>query len=144
MTGRGATSSVFRARRNDTGDECAIKRFDLKELPEDFESRILKEIATLSLLDHPNIVKLFASFLHGDELWMVMPLISGGSVLDILRESFQKGVSEEIAGSILHSVLLVRMRCCSEFTLSYFLTFSFLMNRLFNIFIQRNLYIEIW
>jgi len=105
--GRGATSSVVRAKRKDTGEDCAIKQFNLQELPEDFEERVLKEIATLALLDHPNIIKLYASFFRGDEqLWMVMPLISGGSVLDIMQEAFPTGFSEELAGAILHGVLM--------------------------------------
>lgn len=102
----GATSVVYRAKANGS-QECAVKVFKLKELPEDSEERIFKEISTLSMLDHPNIIRLYASFVKGEDfLWMIMPLISHGAVLDVMRDGgFTTGLPEEAVGAILGPTL---------------------------------------
>ena len=41
----------------------------------------------MKLLKHPNILPLYAAFLDDDQLWMVMPYVSGGSASDIMRRT---------------------------------------------------------
>lgn len=41
----------------------------------------------MKLLKHPNILPLYAAFLDDDQLWMVMPYVSGGSASDIMRRN---------------------------------------------------------
>lgn len=41
----------------------------------------------MKLLKHPNILPLYAAFLVEDQLWMVMPYVSGGSALDIMKRN---------------------------------------------------------
>ncbi len=106
VIGKGATSVVHRARCRDNQAECAVKVFDLRNLPDSAEERIQKEVSTLALLDHPNVVRLYASFVaHDTELWMVMQLFAHGSVLDIMRDKFPTGLSEDAIGAILLPVL---------------------------------------
>ena len=63
-------------------EEVAIKiisldRFDTKKHSmEDMR----KEINIISKCNHPNVLKYFVSFLNQKELWLVMPLIEGGSL----------------------------------------------------------------
>jgi serine/threonine protein kinase len=33
---------------------------------------------------HPNVMPLYCSFVHKEQLWMVMPYISGGSIFSIM------------------------------------------------------------
>ena len=33
---------------------------------------------------HPNVMPLYRSFVHREQLWMVMPYISGGSIFSII------------------------------------------------------------
>ena len=33
---------------------------------------------------HPNVMPLYCSFVHKEQLWMVMPYISGGSIFSII------------------------------------------------------------
>ena len=67
----------------------------------------MKEISTLSQLDHPNIVKLHSSFVKGDDqLWMVMPLMAHGSVLDVMVDgTYSRGLPEECIAAILGPTL---------------------------------------
>jgi serine/threonine protein kinase len=48
---------------------------------------IIAEVQTMKLLKHPNILPLYAAFLDDDQLWMVMPYVSGGSASDIMRRT---------------------------------------------------------
>lgn len=41
----------------------------------------------MKLLKHPNILPLYAAFLEEDQLWMVMPYVSGGSASDIMKRN---------------------------------------------------------
>lgn len=71
---------------------------------------IRKEIAILSASHHKNIVRDLASFIEGNYLWLVMPLLDAGSVLDVLKHTFKKtgvrGIQDEsVIASILKEVL---------------------------------------
>ena len=39
---------------------------------------------------HAHLLPLFASFVSFNHLWMVMPFVSGGSVMDIIQASFHE------------------------------------------------------
>lgn len=39
---------------------------------------------------HENILSLHCSFVHQENLWMVMPYVKGGSVLNIMKFAFPK------------------------------------------------------
>lgn len=48
---------------------------------------IRKEIAILSASHHKNIVSERSNFIEGNYLWLVMPLLDAGSVLDVLKHT---------------------------------------------------------
>lgn len=51
---------------------------------------------------HPNIVEMYGSYLVGDELWVVMEFLEGGSLTDIITHT---SLSEEQVSCICRSVL---------------------------------------
>ena len=53
------------------------------------------------------MIKLFASFVKGDDqLWMVMPLVAHGSVLDVMKDGgHATGLPEACVGAILGPTL---------------------------------------
>ncbi len=61
---------------------------------------IIKETATMHDQRHPHVLPLYCSFVSGDSLWMVMPFLSGGSVMKLLHQ-----VASEVrsASAVLHA-----------------------------------------
>ena len=46
---------------------------------------------------HPNVMPLYCSFVHKEQLWMVMPYVSGGSIYNIILNQHSEVGSAEIA-----------------------------------------------
>ena len=47
--------------------------------------RSFEEAQIMKLASHENILSLHCSFVHQKDLWMVMPYVKGGSVLNIMK-----------------------------------------------------------
>jgi serine/threonine-protein kinase OSR1/STK39 len=60
---------------------------------------------TLSLISHPNVVKAHVSFMVEQNLWVVMPYMSGGSCLHIMKAAFPDGFDEAVIATVLRECL---------------------------------------
>ena len=83
--GIGSTSQVYRARCHSNGQVIAIKKIDLELYPLEIEV-LRREVAFWSRCQNESIVGYYGSFIDGSVLYMLMEYLSGGSVLDIMRE----------------------------------------------------------
>lgn len=52
------------------------------------QEEIIHEAQTMKSYNHPNVLPLFTSFVHGQDLWMVTPFMAGGSVLHIMKYQY--------------------------------------------------------
>lgn len=80
--GQGASGGVYTAYQVGTNISVAIKQMDLEKQPK--KDLIINEILVMRSSRHPNIVNYIDSFLHRNELWVVMEYMEGGSLTDVV------------------------------------------------------------
>lgn len=66
---------------------------------------IRREAQTMSLIDHPNVIRAYCSFVVDRNLWVVMPFMAEGSCLHLMKIAYQDGFEEPAIGSILKETL---------------------------------------
>uniref|UniRef100_A0A8B9MEN3 non-specific serine/threonine protein kinase n=1 Tax=Accipiter nisus TaxID=211598 RepID=A0A8B9MEN3_9AVES len=82
---KGASGTVYTAIDIATGQEVAIKQMNLQQQPK--KELIINEILVMRENKNPNIVNYLDSYLVGDELWVVMEYLAGGSLTDVVTET---------------------------------------------------------
>ncbi|KAI0977716.1 hypothetical protein GJ496_005715 [Pomphorhynchus laevis] len=108
--GQGASAIVSAAKLKCRDELVAIKRINMDRVEVKLEE-LLKEIQVMRQCNHKNVVSFHTSFVVGQELWLIMRLLAGGSLLDVIKTTVAKrdcfgGVLDEIAiASILREVL---------------------------------------
>ena len=84
--GRGVSGVVWKATIPQKSNEVvAIKVLDLEDQDQNYLEEIRREAQTMSMLSHPNLVRYHCSFIEGSSLWVVMPYLEGGSVLNLMK-----------------------------------------------------------
>ncbi|KAH7663037.1 Mitogen-activated protein kinase kinase kinase protein [Dioscorea alata] len=89
LIGRGTFGHVFVGFNSDSGETCAMKEVTL--FSDDAKSResakqLVQEIALLSQLQHPNIVRYYGCDMIDDKLYIYLEFVSGGSIHKLLQE----------------------------------------------------------
>ncbi|XP_074657601.1 serine/threonine-protein kinase PAK 2-like isoform X5 [Tubulanus polymorphus] len=83
--GQGASGTVYTAVEVATGCEVAIKKMNLSQQPK--KELIINEILVMRENKNANIVNYVDSYLVGEELWVVMEYLAGGSLTDVVTET---------------------------------------------------------
>ncbi|XP_072999419.1 uncharacterized protein [Typha latifolia] len=102
--GEGVSATVYRALCIPLNEIVAIKVLDLEKCNNDLDG-IRREVQTMILIDHPNVLRAHCSFIVEHNLWVVMPYMAGGSALHIMKSSYPEGFEEAVIATLLREVL---------------------------------------
>lgn len=107
----GAYGIVFRARDRKTGDIVALKKFKLEKEKNGFPITSLREIRTLMLAKHPNIVNIREIVVGDkfDQIFMVMDFIDHDlkSLMEDMKSPFLQSEVKTIMIQLLSAVALM-------------------------------------
>ncbi|CAN0908917.1 Serine/threonine-protein kinase fray2 [Linum grandiflorum] len=102
--GHGASATVYRAMCLPSNEVVAVKCLDLDRCNSNLDD-IRKEAQTMTLIDHPNVIKALCSFVVDRYLWVVMPFMAEGSCLHLMQIAYTDGFEESAIRSILKETL---------------------------------------
>uniref|UniRef100_A0A5B7A1S9 Protein kinase domain-containing protein n=1 Tax=Davidia involucrata TaxID=16924 RepID=A0A5B7A1S9_DAVIN len=102
--GYGASATVYRAIYLPFNEVVAVKCLDLDRCNSNLDD-IRREAQTMSLIDHPNVIRAYCSFVVDRYLWVVMPFMAEGSCLHLMKVAYPDGFEESAICSILKETL---------------------------------------
>jgi len=104
VLGEGTFGKVRRGTHRPTGAAVAVKILERRRMTTDDDAvRVSREIALLSAVDHPNVVRLFDVIKTAGVIYLIMEFCPRGPLFDYI---VSKGrVSEREACRVLHCVL---------------------------------------
>src|SRR5512135_2625459 len=86
LLGKGGMAAVYRARQLTIKREVAVKVIKAELADGDqFIQRLEREAETIAALSHRHIVKLFDYGQQGETIYLVMELLTGGSLADRIK-----------------------------------------------------------
>ncbi|XP_040282001.1 serine/threonine-protein kinase Nek5 isoform X9 [Bufo bufo] len=90
MIGEGAFGKAFLAKGKNDNIPCVIKEVNLSKMARKEKEASHKEVTLLAKMNHPNIVKFFASVEENNNLYIVMEYCDGGDLMKRIDQ--QRGV----------------------------------------------------
>ncbi|KAK8446908.1 hypothetical protein SEVIR_9G561900v4 [Setaria viridis] len=102
--GEGSFAKVKLARDSRTGAVCAIKVLDRNHvLRHKMVEQIKREISTMKLIKHPNVVQLHEVLASKTKIYMVLEFVDGGELFDKIVNSGR--LSEDEARRYFHQLI---------------------------------------
>lgn len=99
-------NAVVHIARHGTSEKLvALRRINLDKVKDGFMG-LHQECHFSKLLQHEQILSYHTSFVHGNELWVVMPLMEHGSARDLLDRNCPDGLRESVIAQLMRDVVL--------------------------------------
>ncbi|GLJ43271.1 hypothetical protein SUGI_0898430 [Cryptomeria japonica] len=104
LLGEGTFAKVKLARNIETGKNFAVKIIDKDTVRKNkLMYQVKREISTMKLLKHPNIVHLYEVVASKKKIYLVMEYVSGGELTD--RISYLGKITEEESRKYFHQLM---------------------------------------
>ncbi|KAL5254905.1 hypothetical protein ACHWQZ_G014374 [Mnemiopsis leidyi] len=100
--GQGSSGVVMLVQDSDTDTRLAVKKMNLHRQQK--RDLLVNEVSVGSLR-HPNIVQTFSTHLVGDELWVLMEPLDGGSLTQIVENLHFANLTERHMARIAHGAV---------------------------------------
>ena len=86
ILGEGASAIVRKGIKKDSGETYAIKIIDKSQMGENELESLYNELKIMSIIDHPNIVRVYEYYECHGVVFIVMELMNGGELFDKIVE----------------------------------------------------------
>lgn len=96
--GHGAFANVHRAvvkSGSHAGQEVAVKVIELEEFADSSLEEIRRELQMMRMCRHENVIAYHVAFPARRQMWLVMPLLAGGSCANVMRARHVNGGFED-------------------------------------------------
>jgi calcium-dependent protein kinase len=103
--GEGSYGQVFRALNRKTNEIRAIKKVAKEQLKLEELQRMGDEVNIMKVMDHPGILKLFATFEDTDSFFFVLEFCSGGELFDRLEA--ETAFTEDKAAVLMEQIFRI-------------------------------------
>uniref|UniRef100_A0A0D6R537 Protein kinase domain-containing protein n=1 Tax=Araucaria cunninghamii TaxID=56994 RepID=A0A0D6R537_ARACU len=104
MLGEGTFAKVKVARNVETGQQVAVKIIDKEMvLKHNLMYQVKREISTMKLVKHPNIVRLYEVLASRRKIYLVMEYVTGGELND--RLTYLRKMSEQESRKYFHQLI---------------------------------------
>lgn len=102
--GEGTFAKVKVARNIETGQNVAVKIIDKQMiLSRNLTHQVKREISTMKLVKHPNIVRLYEVLASKRRIYLVMEYVAGGDLSD--KIAYLQKITEEEARKYFHQLI---------------------------------------
>lgn len=112
LLGKGGFGTVTLVEDLRTGARRAMKELLKSGLTEEDRKTMLKEVTTLSTMDHPNIMKVYELIESNSSYNIITELIEGGELLEMI--SREKKLTEALTVRFLHETMSAVYYCHSN------------------------------
>lgn len=104
VLGQGAFGKVFLTHnKHNTEHKVAIKVMTLKKIKDELDA-IKEEVAILTKLDHPNIVRYYETYEDDKNIYLVMEYIGGGELFDKIAQQKNQVFNEVTAYEYIYKL----------------------------------------
>jgi len=84
--GIGGNATVYRAKSNKNTKDVALKILHPGKTTIEDIKRFKREFLSLQAIDHPNIVRVYDTGIHGEYPWIAMELVQGPDLNELIKE----------------------------------------------------------
>ncbi|GIX95742.1 hypothetical protein CEXT_455011 [Caerostris extrusa] len=95
LVGRGAFGTVYLCNQKSDNKLVITKEIPVDQMTVEERQVSMNEAKVLAMLDHPNVVAYYESFLEDKTMIIVMEYVQGGTLFDYLIRRKGKLMSEE-------------------------------------------------